>query len=221
MDDQSWAFHVNGPSWLLQAGDGEQTTFFQENETPAVLIGAQGARGHTCVEFVVIPPGGRWVRITVDLVLAPQTGGFGVVAFSLRTNIWTFLLSLHAVLGRYRWRVAMRKNGTCRYVRHQMSTVLERLQQLACHLRQEEWTGKLCPPPLEEKTPSRGHAQMASCRGWTGLAPCDRTDRFARSGVEVFLGVLIPSSLPSSIPPQPTEPQLGGKGFLLLSFLEP
>lgn len=66
-------------SWLLEAGDGEQITFFEENETPAILTGTWGARSHICVEFAVTPGVAGESAPLWTCPLHTRQGGFGVV----------------------------------------------------------------------------------------------------------------------------------------------
>ena len=65
--------------WLLEAGNGEQSTFFEENETPAILTGTWGAYSHIRVELAVTP----WVADESAPLwiwsLHTSQGGFGVV----------------------------------------------------------------------------------------------------------------------------------------------
>lgn len=79
--------------WLLEAGDGEKTTFFEENEMPAILTGIWGTHSHIWVEFA----GTLWVADESSPLrtwsLHTSQGGIGVV-LSPRTKIWTFCLIL-------------------------------------------------------------------------------------------------------------------------------
>ena len=66
--------------WLLEAGEGEPTTFFQENETSAILTGTQGACSQICVEFAVIPRVADEFTSLWTWPLHTRQGSSGVVA---------------------------------------------------------------------------------------------------------------------------------------------
>lgn len=127
MDDQSWAFHMNGPS-LASWGWGRWANHFLSREWDV----SHSDRHSRCMQSNLCrvcsdPPGGRWVHITVDLAPAHQTGKLWSGRFMIKnqhldsvshSNCMQYLAGISG-----EWPCT--KNGTCRYVQHQVFTVLK------------------------------------------------------------------------------------------------
>lgn len=182
MDDQSWAFHMNGHS-LAPWGWGWWENDFLWREWNASH--SDRHMGHTQPHLGRVcryPVGGGWVLPAVDLVPAHQPGRHWSGAFSKNQDLDFLSYSNHMqYLESVRGEWPMQKNvvvGIYNIKLSLSSTIFRCWTNLSPLWQQEEWMRKPClhPLPLKKKKQNKtssGDTQVTSCRSRARQTPQD------------------------------------------------